>query len=64
MTLTTYAQVPNLKSKATTFLQAQPIDGVNADRRNRRSRSHTEHLLMAFFANRPQKLILPESLRF
>ncbi|MEG4458058.1 hypothetical protein [Microcoleus sp. N9_A1] len=64
MTLTTYAQVQNLKSKATTFLQAQPINGVNVDRPNRRSRDHTEHLLMAFFANRPQKLILPESLRF
>ncbi|MEG4091384.1 hypothetical protein [Microcoleus sp. Pol12B4] len=64
MTLTTYAQVQNLKSKAITFLQAQPFNDVNADRRNRRSKSHTEHLLMAFFANRPQKLILPESLRF
>ncbi|MEG4629124.1 hypothetical protein QUB56_05645 [Microcoleus sp. AR_TQ3_B6] len=64
MTLTTYAQVPNLKSKATTFLQAQPINCVTADRRNRRSRSDTEHLLMAFFANRPQKLILPENLGF
>ncbi|MEG4281931.1 hypothetical protein QUB68_02290 [Microcoleus sp. A006_D1] len=64
MTLTTYAQVQNLKSKASTFLQAQPINDVNADRPFGRSICHTEHLLMAFFANRPQKLILPESLRF
>jgi len=35
VTLTTYAQVPNLKSKATTFLQAQPINCVTADHRNR-----------------------------
>ncbi|MEG3859950.1 hypothetical protein [Microcoleus sp. herbarium12] len=63
MTLTTYAQVQNLKSKASTFLQAQPISRC-ADRPQKRSISNTEHLLMAFVANRPQKLILPESLRF
>ncbi|MCY7386057.1 MAG: hypothetical protein LH628_26530 [Microcoleus sp. CAN_BIN18] len=63
MTLTTY------KSKisnpfASTFLQAQATNkDVTVDRQNRRFKSHTEHLLMAFFANRPQKLILPERLR-